>query len=175
MAESRVTTVVAEVLSTGGAPHARVTTVAAEVLHTGGVPRARVTGLGGGGPPRPRGADRGRYGAQAHRGRGRGLSTARLELYVDGFSHASTTAAATSTSILFGIYRWGRASRRRKTSTATSRSSRCFASSWPFPIVRRWHADPFGFLRPWNGAACALRQRATRNAPLDRHPAWSPS
>ena len=45
MAESRVTTVVAEVLSTGGAPNARVTTVVAEVLHTGGVPNARVTGL----------------------------------------------------------------------------------------------------------------------------------
>jgi hypothetical protein len=24
-----------------------------------------------------------------------------------------------------------------------------FASFWP-PMVRRWHADPFGFLRPWN-------------------------
>ena len=45
MAESRVTTVVAEVLSTGGAPNARVTTLVAEVLHTGGVPNARVTGL----------------------------------------------------------------------------------------------------------------------------------
>jgi hypothetical protein len=45
MAESRVTTVVAEVLSTGGEPDARVTTVVAEVLNTGGVPNARVTGL----------------------------------------------------------------------------------------------------------------------------------
>jgi hypothetical protein len=45
MAESRVTTVVAEVLSTGGEPNARVTTVVAEVLNTGGVPNARVTGL----------------------------------------------------------------------------------------------------------------------------------
>ena len=45
MAESRVSTVAAEVLSTGGAPTARVTTVVAEVLHTGGVPHARVTGL----------------------------------------------------------------------------------------------------------------------------------
>jgi hypothetical protein len=45
MAESRVTTVVAEVLSTGGVPDARVTTAVAEVLHTGGVPHARVTGL----------------------------------------------------------------------------------------------------------------------------------
>jgi hypothetical protein len=25
----------------------------------------------------------------------------------------------------------------------------CFASSWTPAIVRRWHADPFGFLRPW--------------------------
>src|SRR5688500_4235439 len=31
----------------------------------------------------------------------------RLELYVDGCSRASSTAAATSTSALFGIYRWG--------------------------------------------------------------------
>ena len=45
MAESRVSTVLAEVLSTGGAPHARVTTVATEVLSSGGVPHARVTGL----------------------------------------------------------------------------------------------------------------------------------
>jgi hypothetical protein len=45
MAESCVTTVVAEVLNTGGAPNAPVTTAVAEVLHTGGVPSARVTGL----------------------------------------------------------------------------------------------------------------------------------
>jgi hypothetical protein len=45
MAESRVTTVLAEVLSTGGVPRARVTTAVAEVLSSGGVPHARVTGL----------------------------------------------------------------------------------------------------------------------------------
>jgi hypothetical protein len=45
MAESRVTTLVAEVLSTGGEPNALVTTLGAEVLNTGGVPHARVTGL----------------------------------------------------------------------------------------------------------------------------------
>ena len=45
MAESRVTTAVAEILSTGGEPDARVTTLVAEVLHTGGVPSARLTGL----------------------------------------------------------------------------------------------------------------------------------
>jgi hypothetical protein len=26
----------------------------------------------------------------------------------------------------------------------------CFASCWTPAMVRRWHADPFGFLRPWN-------------------------
>jgi hypothetical protein len=26
----------------------------------------------------------------------------------------------------------------------------CFISSWTPAMVRRWHADPFGFLRPWN-------------------------
>ena len=45
MAESRVTTVVAEVLSTGGEPNARVTTVAAEILNAGGVPHAIATTL----------------------------------------------------------------------------------------------------------------------------------
>ena len=45
MAESRVTTVLAEVLSTGGEPNARVTTVVAEVLNTGGVPNAVATTL----------------------------------------------------------------------------------------------------------------------------------
>jgi hypothetical protein len=24
----------------------------------------------------------------------------------------------------------------------------CFASSWTAAMVRRWHVDPFGFLRP---------------------------
>jgi hypothetical protein len=26
----------------------------------------------------------------------------------------------------------------------------CFAASWTPAMIRRWHADPFGFLRPWN-------------------------
>jgi hypothetical protein len=26
----------------------------------------------------------------------------------------------------------------------------CFTSSWTPAMVRRWHADPFGFLPPWN-------------------------
>ena len=45
----------------------------------------------------------------------------RLELYVDGFSRASSTAAATNTSALFGIYRWGWGFSTTRTSTATSR------------------------------------------------------
>jgi hypothetical protein len=51
-------------------------------------------------------------------------------------------------SALFGIYRWG-------FSTAQDFNGdialiACFASSWTPAMVRRWHADPFGFLRPWN-------------------------
>jgi hypothetical protein len=26
----------------------------------------------------------------------------------------------------------------------------CFAASWTPAMIRRWNADPFGFLRPWN-------------------------
>ena len=32
----------------------------------------------------------------------------------------------------------------------------CFASSWTPAMVRRWHADPFGFLRPWNEAPALM-------------------
>jgi hypothetical protein len=32
----------------------------------------------------------------------------------------------------------------------------CFASSWTAAMVRRWHADPFGFLRPWNDVPALL-------------------
>jgi hypothetical protein len=50
------------------------------------------------------GRDRERYHLVDDRRTGR---PGRLELYVDGWSRASGTAAATSTSALFGIYRWG--------------------------------------------------------------------
>jgi hypothetical protein len=36
-------------------------------------------------------------------------------------------------------------------------------------MVRRWRADPFGFLQPMGRDACAHRQRVTRHAALDRH------
>jgi hypothetical protein len=36
-------------------------------------------------------------------------------------------------------------------------------------MVRRWHADPFGFLRPWERAARAHDECATRHASRDRH------
>jgi hypothetical protein len=74
----------------------------------------------------------------------------RLELYVDGFSRASSTAAATSTSALFGIYRWGWGFSTSQDFNGDIALIACFASSWNPAMVRRWHADPFGFLRPWN-------------------------
>jgi hypothetical protein len=73
----------------------------------------------------------------------------RLELYVDGWSRASSTAAATSTSALFGIYRWGWSFSTSQDFNGDIALIACFAS-WTPAMVRRWHADPFGFLRPWN-------------------------
>jgi hypothetical protein len=44
----------------------------------------------------------------------------------------------------------------------------CFASSWTPAMVRRWHADRFGFLRPWGSC---LRASGVRHPPrpIDRH------
>ena len=78
----------------------------------------------------------------------------RLELYVDGWSRASSTAAATSTSALFGIYRWGWGFSTSQDFNGDIALIACFASSWTPAIVRRWHAD----------GECA-----TRHAPLDWH------
>jgi hypothetical protein len=69
---------------------------------------------------------------------------------VDGWSRASSTAAATNTSALFGIYRWGWGFSTSQDFNGDIALIACFASSWPPAMVRRWHADPFGFLRPWN-------------------------
>jgi len=74
----------------------------------------------------------------------------RLELYVDGLSRASSTATATNTSALFGIYRWGWGFSTSQDFNGDIALIACFASSWTPAMVRRWHADPFGFLRPWN-------------------------
>jgi hypothetical protein len=90
-----------------------------------------------------------------------------FELYLDGFLRTSNTAAATSTSALFGINRWGWASRRRRTSRR-HRADRVLRLILDPAMARRWHADHFGFLRPWNEVP-AYRECATRHAPLDRH------
>jgi hypothetical protein len=89
----------------------------------------------------------------------------RLELYVDGFSRASSPAAATNSSALFGIYRWGWGF---STSQDFIALIACFAASWTPAMIRRWN-DPFGFLRPMGRGACALWQCATRHAARDRH------
>jgi hypothetical protein len=67
----------------------------------------------------------------------------------DGFSRASSTAAAINPSALFGIYRWGWGFSTSQDFNGDIALVACFASSWTPAMVRRWHADPFGFLRPW--------------------------
>jgi hypothetical protein len=74
----------------------------------------------------------------------------RLEQYVDSWSRASSIAAATSTSALFGIYRWRWGFSTNQDFNGDIALIACFASSWTLAMIRRWHADPFGFLRPWN-------------------------
>ena len=89
------------------------------------------------------------------------------ELHPDGWSRASSPAGATNTSATFGIYRGAGASRRRKTSTPTSRSSR----AWPHPGPPPW----CGAGTPIRSASCApgttcLRSWGARHQPrpLDR-------
>jgi Concanavalin A-like lectin/glucanases superfamily len=97
----------------------------------------------------------------------------RLELYVDGWSRASSTAAATNTTAVFGIYRWGWGFSTSQDFNGDIALIACFASSWTPAMVRRWHADPFGFLRPWNEAP-ALFGSAPPATPPGPARAWSP-
>ena len=63
---------------------------------------------------------------------------------------ANSTAANTNTSDAFGIYRWGWGFSTNQDFNGDIALIACFAASWTGHMVRRWHADPFGFLRPWN-------------------------
>jgi hypothetical protein len=87
---------------------------------------------------------------------------------VDGFSRASSTAAATNTGALFGIYRWGWGFSTSQDFNGDIALIACFASSWTPAMVRRWHADPFGFLP--HGTNC-LRSLAACHPPRPPRPA----
>jgi hypothetical protein len=78
------------------------------------------------------------------------------------------------TSALFGIYRWGWGFSTSQDFNGDIALIACFASSWTPAMVRRWHADPFGFLRPWNEVP-ALMGSAPPATPPRPAPAWSPS
>jgi hypothetical protein len=72
-------------------------------------------------------------------------------LYVDGWSRvSSSTAANTATSIAWSIFRFGWGFWTNQDFNGDIALIACFAASWTPAMVRRWHADPFGFLRPWN-------------------------
>jgi hypothetical protein len=74
----------------------------------------------------------------------------RLKLYVDGIPRANSTAANTNTSDAFGIYRWGWGISTNQDFNGDIVLILCCGACWTGHMVRRWHADPFGFLRPWN-------------------------
>ena len=73
----------------------------------------------------------------------------RLELYLDGISRANSTAANTNTSDAFGIYRWGWGFSTNQDFNGDIALILCCGACWTGHMVRRRHADPFGFLRPW--------------------------
>jgi hypothetical protein len=57
----------------------------------------------------------------------------RLELYVDGFSRANSTAANTNTSDAFSIFRWGWGFSTSQDFNGDIALIACFAASWPRP------------------------------------------
>ena len=96
------------------------------------------------------------------------MAIGRLELYVDGFSRASSAAAATNTSALFGIYRWDwgfSTNQDFNGDIALILCCGCLDGPHGPPVACRSVRVP----APMERAACALWQCATRHAPLDRH------
>ena len=82
-----------------------------------------------------------------------------LELYVDGWSRASSTAAATGTSALFGIYRWGWGFSTSQDFNGDIGLIACFAASWT---------------PPWCGGGTPIRSASCdelRPPPLSPRPA----
>ena len=71
-------------------------------------------------------------------------------LYLDGNLVASSTAANTATSTAWSIFRFGWGFSTNQDFNGDIALIACFAASWTPAMIRRWNADPFGFLRPWN-------------------------
>jgi hypothetical protein len=94
----------------------------------------------------------------------------RVELYVNGWSLASSTA--TNTSALFGIYRWGWGFSTSQDFNGDIALIACFASSWTPPWCGG--GTPIRSASSARGKSC-LRSLAARHPPrLPRPaPAWS--
>jgi hypothetical protein len=71
-------------------------------------------------------------------------------LYLDGNLVATSTAANTATSTAWSIFRFGWGFSTNQDFNGDIALIACFAASWTPAMIRRWHVDPFGFLRPWN-------------------------
>jgi hypothetical protein len=80
--------------------------------------------------------------------------------FMHGWLMARVTRGA-----LFGIYRWGWGFSTSQDFNGAIASIACFASSWTPAMVQRWHADPFGFLRPWNEVPALFGSAPPRRPP----------
>jgi Concanavalin A-like lectin/glucanases superfamily len=72
-----------------------------------------------------------------------------MALYQDGLLVNSSTAAAAATSDAFVVRRFGWGFSTFQDFHGDIALIVCCASAWTPAMVARWHADPFGFLRPW--------------------------
>ena len=77
----------------------------------------------------------------------------------------SSTAAKANTSDAFGIYRWGSGFSTNQDFNGDIALILCCGACWTGHMVRRWHADPFGFLRPWNEVPALMGSAPTPTPP----------
>jgi hypothetical protein len=74
----------------------------------------------------------------------------RLEHYRNGQLRASSTAANVATSAAFAIQRFGWGFAGSQNFIGDIAQIICCGSAWTPAMVARWHADPFGFVRPYH-------------------------
>jgi hypothetical protein len=83
---------------------------------------------------------------------------------VDGWSRASSTAAATNTSALFGIYRWGWGFSTSQDFNGDIALIACFAASWTPPWCALARRIRSASCAPWGECLRSLAGTPIRSA-----------